>query len=67
MIICLCNALNEKRIRNEIRDGAATLRLLRKRCGAGGSCGQCVCDLKDMLSEAKTEDAHSMVKPAIAV
>jgi len=56
MIICLCEAVNERRIRQEIRHGADSIQRIRRACGAGGGCGQCVCDLKTMLREENTPE-----------
>lgn len=63
MIICLCEAVNERRIREEIRHGADSIHRIRRACGAGGGCGQCVCDLKAMLREANdAETAPAVVQ-----
>lgn len=55
MIVCLCEGLNDKKLRAEIRGGARTLHDLKRSCGAGASCGSCVCDLKAMLAEHRQE------------
>lgn len=59
MIVCLCEGLNERRLRAEIRGGARTLHDLKRSCGAGASCGSCVCDLKAMLREHRDDAARS--------
>lgn len=55
MIVCLCEGLNDKQLRATIRDGASSVREIRKACGAGGTCGSCVCDLKDLLADERPE------------
>jgi bacterioferritin-associated ferredoxin len=50
MIVCICENVNDRQLCEEIADGARTLKDLRDRCGAGGNCGSCICDLKQMLS-----------------
>ena len=51
MIVCICEGLNDKTLKAAIREGNTTLRSIRKACGAGGNCGSCVCDLKQMIRE----------------
>ena len=51
MYVCLCYGLSEKKIKELIKNGAATLNDLQDRCSAGKSCGSCVCQLKELLTE----------------
>ena len=41
MVVCHCNAVNDRAIRAEIAAGALDVDALAERCGAGGGCGQC--------------------------
>jgi bacterioferritin-associated ferredoxin len=41
MVICHCNAVNDKAIRAEIEAGALDADALAERCGAGSRCGSC--------------------------
>ena len=66
MIICICEAVSERRLRAEIRGGARTLRALRKSCGAGGTCGSCVCDLTQILRDEDREAAQQDALPMVA-
>ena len=51
MILCVCEGVNDTRLRQEVRDGASTVRELCRRTGAGGQCGSCVCDLRRIVAE----------------
>ena len=41
MVICHCEAVNDRRIREEIAAGALDAEALAERCGAGTDCGSC--------------------------
>ncbi len=54
MIICICEGINETRIRQEIRSGAGSVGDLARCTGAGTGCGLCTCDLKRLVVEARS-------------
>ena len=62
MIVCICENVNTRQLHEEIADGARTVRDLRDRCGAGGNCGNCICDLKTILALVQPDD---MVAPVV--
>ncbi len=41
MVICHCEAVNDRRIVAEIVDGALDVEDVAARCGAGAQCGGC--------------------------
>jgi bacterioferritin-associated ferredoxin len=41
MVVCHCNAVNDRMIRSEIESGALDAETLADRCGAGAHCGGC--------------------------
>lgn len=49
MIVCLCEAVNDRTIRKAIDNGSTTVRELTQACGAGRQCGSCCNDLRRML------------------
>jgi bacterioferritin-associated ferredoxin len=69
MIICICEGINDRRIREEIRAGADSVGAIARSCGAGTGCGLCSCDLKRMVLEARAGEAsgaepvHSYAPP----
>ena len=53
MYVCLCYGITERTIEAEIQQGAKSVMDLVKNTGAGGSCGQCIAQMKIMLDNAK--------------
>lgn len=51
MYICICNAVTEKDIKNEIKSGACTLKDLCSRLKVGNVCGSCSQDAENILEE----------------
>jgi len=51
MIVCLCEGLNDSKLRSAIEDGADTVGKLCRRTKAGSHCGMCVSDLKELVSK----------------
>lgn len=59
MIICVCNAVSEKQIREAIRGGASSIGDLRAQTGCGTNCGSCVETAISLLDEHRGEDSGS--------
>lgn len=62
MVICLCHGLNEKQIRELVREGQieggqVSLEQVQAKCGAGTDCGACVKKLKALVG-AKDDQGH---------
>ena len=49
MIVCVCNRLNEARIRAAIAKGAETADEVYSGCGVKRNCGRCQETIEDML------------------
>jgi bacterioferritin-associated ferredoxin len=49
MYVCMCHAVTEQRVRQEIAEGAGTPRQIANGCGAGTDCGSCVRRIQAML------------------
>lgn len=58
MYICICNAVTENAIKQEIQQGACTLYELCKRLKVGDCCGCCQDDAKQILEKSLTLDDH---------
>ncbi|MBV9571548.1 MAG: (2Fe-2S)-binding protein [Alphaproteobacteria bacterium] len=56
MIVCVCNRLNEARIRWAIAAGAQSPCEVYAGCGVERNCGQCQETIAEMLDEARTLD-----------
>lgn len=48
MIVCHCKAVNDRRIKALVDDGA-TMNEIAMECGAGRDCGTCVAEIQAML------------------
>lgn len=60
MYICVCNALREDDLRQEMDKGARTIQDLAMRTGAGASCGSCVSQLKEFVDHHLEENPPSV-------
>ena len=61
MVVCHCNAVNDFRIREEIRAGALDADDLKSRCGAGARCGGCARVIEQILEATCTETTTTPV------
>ncbi len=51
MIVCLCEGLNDTKLRKAIREGCSSVSDLVRCTRAGSHCGACGCDLKRLVAE----------------
>ena len=61
MIVCLCEGLNDRKLREAIREGACDVRKLARTTRAGTHCGSCACDLKRLVAEEQAEDERQLL------
>lgn len=54
MYVCVCNALNDRRVKQAIRDGKCTVSELREYFGFESCCGRCTQCMRGLI-----EDHHS--------
>jgi len=50
MLVCICKGVSDRRITEEIRRGACTLRQIQDGCQAGTDCKGCVRHIRQMLT-----------------
>ena len=55
MIVCMCNRVNDGKIRAAIAAGAKTPPEVFKKLGVRRSCGQCSDEIENLLATAKAE------------
>jgi bacterioferritin-associated ferredoxin len=53
MIVCLCANVSERELAETIAAGAATIKEVGRRCGAGTGCGACKPLIRDCLSRCR--------------
>ncbi len=60
MIVCVCNNVSEKKVRNAVESGMTTMAELRANLDIGTCCGKCASCAKSILRECmdKAMPAH---------
>ena len=60
MIICHCKGVNDRAIRQVVREGATTQRQVALACHAGRTCGGCTPAIREiLLAETDGDDSHA--------
>ena len=52
MIVCVCNRLNEEKVRGAIQSGACCSDDVYARCGVRKNCGRCQETIEEMLDKS---------------
>ncbi len=67
MIVCICKAVSDKRIRRAASEGVVSLRELSRELGVGTCCGKCVPEVREVLSQAVEKQAmrFEMIAPGM--
>ena len=68
MIVCICKAVSDKRIRRAASEGIVSLRDLSRELGVGTCCGKCVPQAREILSQAVENQAMTfgeMISPGM--
>ncbi len=68
MIVCQCQAISDRQIRQAVREGARTRGDVEKGCGAGARCGGCHPTIEQILEEERQDEDRCLcvVVPAAA-
>ncbi len=59
MVVCLCQGVSEKQVREAIANGATSRKKVTRACGAGAGCGGCHESIRDIIRE------HRAAAPAV--
>lgn len=57
MIVCVCNNVSERKIREAVDEGMTTMPALRENLGVGTCCGKCHSCAKTVLRDCLEERA----------
>ena len=49
MLICSCKGVSERKIQDELRNGARSLQQIKDGCDAGTECGGCVRQIQKLM------------------
>ncbi|MBM4265745.1 MAG: (2Fe-2S)-binding protein [Deltaproteobacteria bacterium] len=51
MLVCLCQGVSDKEVRQAIARGATTRKQVTRACGAGAGCGGCHESIQDLIQK----------------
>lgn len=60
VIVCHCHRVSDRKVARAVADGCASLRDLRRECGAGGGCGACIPVLRTLLPDTGAPTVPSL-------
>lgn len=63
MIICVCNNINEAKIRQAVDEGATTCRAVFDHNDTRLQCGKCVADIRHTIRERQHDTNHQPIRP----
>lgn len=58
MVVCHCEAVNDERIRAEVRSGASSQAEVAMACRAGTGCGGCLPVIDDLIDDEQGRLVH---------
>ncbi len=61
MIICVCNRINSKAVREAVEAGAATPMDVQAHHGCQFNCGKCANTIGEMICEARVADSGGLI------
>lgn len=53
--ICICQAITDHAIREEIKTGEGTVKAIAKKMNIGNGCAKCIGEIKDLLNQTLLE------------
>lgn len=53
MYVCVCRAINERKLRETIRSGACSVQSVNQCTGLGGVCGRCVPYARQIIDDER--------------
>ncbi|MDG2306777.1 MAG: (2Fe-2S)-binding protein [Candidatus Binatia bacterium] len=59
MVVCLCQGVSEKQVREAIVNGATSRKKVTSACGAGAGCGGCHGSIRDIIREHRAAEARA--------
>ncbi|HKU96311.1 MAG TPA: (2Fe-2S)-binding protein [Vineibacter sp.] len=66
MYVCICNAVNERAVRDAIGRGCRTVGEVYRSCGARPQCGKCSIDIARCIQQQRREASSDNLWPLAA-
>lgn len=76
MVVCLCQGVSDRQVREVVATGATTRKKVTRACGAGAGCGGCHESIREIIGEHRAaagirprsdrQEAAAFVPPAAA-
>lgn len=65
MIVCVCNNISDRKIRQAVEAGLSSMSELRAKLGVATSCGKCHSCAKNVLRECLEKNTENLLIPII--
>jgi bacterioferritin-associated ferredoxin len=59
VFVCICNALNDRTVRDIVSTGSATPAAIHRAAGCRPQCGRCLTDMAEMIDDHRTASAFA--------
>jgi len=63
MVVCLCQGVSDKQVREAIAKGASTRKNVTRACGAGAGCGGCHESIREIIRAHRAAASESKEGP----
>ncbi len=63
MYVCICNAVTDHEVIEEINNGSSSMKALRRELNVGSNCGRCTSGVKDLLKQSQRSDENNQFCP----
>lgn len=67
MYVCICNALNDRKVDEALSGGASTVSDVFKHHGCSPRCGSCINHVRDKVGLASQSQGEAPVPPSLAI
>lgn len=66
MVVCLCQGVSDKQVREAVTNGATSRKKVTRACGAGAGCGGCHESIREIIREHRVVVAAEASSDAAA-
>ncbi len=58
MYVCICNAVNDRQLKQALDEGVVSIRALRRHFGFESCCGKCTSCMRSLINEYRKAGDH---------